>query len=188
VSDPRRSPLTGRGRLLAWWSLLGVVGLIGFLALSTSSNDADRAGSGDGAIPSLGSAAIERRPDDRAGTDVASDEQPAADGDTAQPTDATSSTGSGTDPARDPSQIDPEFDDTTPNTFTTVPPADGCDPGYAGACIPLPPARVTCADIPERGIIVTGADLQGLDDDFDGTACPPDPIFVEADHPDEPLD
>ena len=76
-----------------------------------------------------------------------------------------------------------EYDDTTPNTATTLPPEGGCDPGYTGACIPRPPRRVTCDDIPERDILVTGDDAQGLDPDADGMACP-SPYKPEQPNPD----
>lgn len=49
--------------------------------------------------------------------------------------------------------------------------SDGsCDPNYAGACVPVYPPDVDCADI---GVTVTvvGADPHGLDADGDGYGC-----------------
>jgi len=185
VSGQRLAFPTGRLRLAAWWSLLVCVGIAGMLLTRTPAADSGRQVDDRDQPPSTSAPAAVAGEADEADVD---DPAPALTDEPSPSAGAPARSDVGTDPPSDPRLIDPEYDDTTPNTFTTVPPADGCDPGYAGACIPLPPARVTCADIPERGIIVTGADLQGLDDDFDGTACPPEQIFVEADHPDEPLD
>ncbi len=80
-----------------------------------------------------------------------------------------------------------EYDDTSPNTAPPIPAEGGCDPGYAGACVPPPPARVTCADLVERNILVTGSDPHGLDPDADGTACPSE-LPPATDPPAEPLD
>lgn len=50
-------------------------------------------------------------------------------------------------------------------------PASGCDPAYAGACVPPPPPDLDCADIPERRIRSVGADPHRLDGDGNGVAC-----------------
>jgi micrococcal nuclease len=50
-------------------------------------------------------------------------------------------------------------------------PASGCDPAYAGACIPPPPPDLDCADIPERRFRSVGADPHRLDGDGNGIAC-----------------
>lgn len=46
-----------------------------------------------------------------------------------------------------------------------------CDPAYVGVCIPPPPPDLDCADVPERGFRVVGADPHRLDRDRDGIAC-----------------
>ena len=51
------------------------------------------------------------------------------------------------------------------------PPAPGCDPNYAGACIPIYPPDVNCTEIPDRNFRVVGTDLHRLDVDRDGIAC-----------------
>lgn len=71
-------------------------------------------------------------------------------------------------------------DDATPSATSTpttapqpvavgTPPA--CDQNYAGACIPVYPPDVNCADIPERGFRVVGEDVHDLDSDGNGIAC-----------------
>jgi micrococcal nuclease len=52
--------------------------------------------------------------------------------------------------------------------------AGGCDPGYAGGCVPPYPPDVDCADIRALGIApvrVVGADPHRLDGDGDGWGC-----------------
>jgi micrococcal nuclease len=53
----------------------------------------------------------------------------------------------------------------------------GCDPNYAGACVPPYPPDVDCADLRARGIAapvrVVGADPHHLDGDGDGLGCEP---------------
>lgn len=53
------------------------------------------------------------------------------------------------------------------------PPAIACHEGYEGACVPPPPAKVTCDSLqPLPGPIrVVGDDPHGLDDDGDDIAC-----------------
>jgi micrococcal nuclease len=59
-------------------------------------------------------------------------------------------------------------------TTTVVPPGDagdGCDPNYAGACVPISDRDLDCADVPARGFRVVGADIHRFDGDHDGIAC-----------------
>ena len=46
----------------------------------------------------------------------------------------------------------------------------GCDPNYAGACIPSGP-DVDCGEITAKRFRVVGDDIHGLDADDDGIAC-----------------
>jgi len=54
-----------------------------------------------------------------------------------------------------------------------VPPRGGCDPSYAGACVPPYPPDVNCKDL--QGLTlpvrVVGSDPHGLDGDDDGLGC-----------------
>jgi endonuclease YncB( thermonuclease family) len=55
-----------------------------------------------------------------------------------------------------------------------VPPGSGCDPNYAGACVPPSPPDLDCADIRARGLApvrVVGSDPHRLDGDGDGLGC-----------------
>lgn len=55
-----------------------------------------------------------------------------------------------------------------------TPPAAQCDPNYSGACVPLYPPDLDCADLRRLGIQqvkVTGSDPHGLDPDRDGVGC-----------------
>ncbi len=55
-----------------------------------------------------------------------------------------------------------------------VPPRGGCDPNYAGGCVPPYPPDVDCADIRALGIApvrVIGSDPHRLDGDGDGLGC-----------------
>jgi micrococcal nuclease len=50
----------------------------------------------------------------------------------------------------------------------------GCDPSYAGACIPPPPPDLDCADVRVMGldpVRVVGSDPHRLDGDDDGWGC-----------------
>jgi micrococcal nuclease len=47
----------------------------------------------------------------------------------------------------------------------------GCDPNYAGACVPPYPPDVDCGDLPAGGFRVVGSDPHHLDGDGDGVAC-----------------
>ncbi len=51
------------------------------------------------------------------------------------------------------------------------PPAYRCHPSYPTVCIPSPPPKLTCADIPYRNFPVIGQDPQGLDPDRNGIGC-----------------
>lgn len=72
-------------------------------------------------------------------------------------------------PADDAALAD-TFGDTaaTSSTSTT---GDDCSSDYAGACVPLDQADVSCADLGVDDIDVIGADVYGLDPDEDGVAC-----------------
>ncbi len=53
----------------------------------------------------------------------------------------------------------------------SAPARGGCDPNYAGACIPVYPPDVDCRDIPDRNFRVVGTDVHHFDVDHDGIAC-----------------
>jgi micrococcal nuclease len=66
--------------------------------------------------------------------------------------------------------------DTPASTTTTAaPPAggagDGCDPNYAGACIPISATDLDCSDVQARNFRVVGTDIHHFDGDHDGIAC-----------------
>jgi len=46
-----------------------------------------------------------------------------------------------------------------------------CDPSYPTICIPPPPPRLTCSDIPQRNFRVSGADPHRFDPNHDGIGC-----------------
>jgi endonuclease YncB( thermonuclease family) len=55
-----------------------------------------------------------------------------------------------------------------------VPPRNGCDPNYAGACVPPYPPDLDCAELRTRGLApvrVVGADPHRFDGDGDGLGC-----------------
>jgi micrococcal nuclease len=54
---------------------------------------------------------------------------------------------------------------------STAPPRSGCDPDYAGACIPPYPPDLDCDQIPYRNFRVVGTDVDHFDSDGDGIAC-----------------
>ena len=56
-------------------------------------------------------------------------------------------------------------------TPTPAPSGDGCDPHYAGACIPVSPPDIDCGEIPDRNFGVVGTDVHNLDADHNGIAC-----------------
>jgi micrococcal nuclease len=63
-----------------------------------------------------------------------------------------------------------------PSAGTPAPPSPptsggGCDPNYAGACVPVYPPDVNCGDIPDRNFRVVGTDVHNFDVDHDGIAC-----------------
>ena len=58
-----------------------------------------------------------------------------------------------------------------PSTPPPAPARPGCDPNYAGACIPVYPPDVNCGDIPDRNFQVVGTDVHHFDVDKDGIAC-----------------
>jgi micrococcal nuclease len=68
-----------------------------------------------------------------------------------------------------------------PATSTPLPPSSvsppaksGCDPNYAGGCVPPYPPDVDCSDIRALGIApvkVIGSDPHRLDGDHDGWGC-----------------
>jgi micrococcal nuclease len=47
----------------------------------------------------------------------------------------------------------------------------GCDPNYAGACVPISATDLDCSDIGARGFRVIGTDVHRLDGNHDGIAC-----------------
>ncbi len=59
----------------------------------------------------------------------------------------------------------------TPAPAPAAPRAPGCDPNYAGACIPVYPPDVDCNEIADRNFRVVGTDVDHLDVDHDGIAC-----------------
>jgi len=68
--------------------------------------------------------------------------------------------------------------DTPAATTTTVAPpvdtgggGDGCDPNYAGACIPISATDLDCSDVQARNFRVVGTDIHHFDGDHDGIAC-----------------
>ncbi len=50
-------------------------------------------------------------------------------------------------------------------------PPGGCDPNYAGACIPSPPPDLDCNQISARNFRVIGTDVHHMDVDRDRIAC-----------------
>lgn len=55
-------------------------------------------------------------------------------------------------------------------------PQSGCDPNYAGACVPPYPPDVDCPELRTRGLApvrVVGSDPHRLDGDGDGLGCEP---------------
>jgi micrococcal nuclease len=52
-----------------------------------------------------------------------------------------------------------------------VPARAGCDPNYAGECIPPAPPDIDCGEIAARNFRVVGEDVHNLDVDRDGIAC-----------------
>jgi micrococcal nuclease len=66
-------------------------------------------------------------------------------------------------------------DTTQPAAAPVVPsagvPRPGCDPSYPDACIPPSPPDLDCADVPQRGFRVAGADPHRFDADRDGFGC-----------------
>jgi hypothetical protein len=57
----------------------------------------------------------------------------------------------------------------TPQLSTTS--AQGCDPNYSGACVPLSTVDLDCPQIPATDFSSTGNDPHDLDGDKDGIAC-----------------
>jgi Staphylococcal nuclease homologue len=47
----------------------------------------------------------------------------------------------------------------------------GCDPNYAGACVPNSATDLDCSDIGAHDFRVVGTDVHGLDGNHDGVAC-----------------
>jgi micrococcal nuclease len=64
---------------------------------------------------------------------------------------------------------------TVPTTTSATSPGDGagegCDPNYAGACIPISATDLDCSDVQARGFRVVGTDIHHFDGDHDGIAC-----------------
>ena len=49
--------------------------------------------------------------------------------------------------------------------------SSGCDPNYAGACVPISSTDLDCSDIGVHDFQVVGTDVYGFDGDHDGIAC-----------------
>ncbi len=58
----------------------------------------------------------------------------------------------------------------TPTPTATPAPATGCDPNYAGFCVPIVSYDLDCSDIQHR-VIVVGVDRHRFDGDGDGIGC-----------------
>ena len=72
----------------------------------------------------------------------------------------------------DPSQRGPGHPAApTPATPGPSQPGPGCDPNYAGACIPRLPPDLDCGEIPDRNFASVGTDPHNFDVDHDGIAC-----------------
>jgi cobalamin biosynthesis Mg chelatase CobN len=75
--------------------------------------------------------------------------------------------------------IAPTTTRTTPPTVGPASPKSGCDPNYAGACVPVDPVDVDCGGgsgngpsfVYAKNFQVVGRDVYGLDADGDGIAC-----------------
>ena len=57
-----------------------------------------------------------------------------------------------------------------PEQPTTEPDRSGCDPNYQGACVPIVPYDLDCADI-DGTVYVRGDDPHRFDGDGDGVGC-----------------
>jgi micrococcal nuclease len=53
----------------------------------------------------------------------------------------------------------------------TAPGVGGCDPSYAGVCVPPYPPDLDCSDLTINRFRVASADPHGFDSDGDGVAC-----------------
>lgn len=180
MTAPTSPTARGRARLIAWWVGLAAVGATAVVLLAPG--DDGFGGGSTGTTGTTVTAVVEPSP---GGTSaIATDDTSVA----VEPDPATTAS----DPAGGPTTtVAGELDDDRPNTATTaVVDEAGCLPGYAGACLPPPPPTLTCADIAERDILVTGPDPHGLDADGDGTACPSDlpPATTAPGTPPDPLD
>ena len=73
----------------------------------------------------------------------------------------------------DPSARRPPPDPVPPTPVGPAPvaPRDGCDPNYAGACIPPYPPDLDCGEITARNFRVVGEDVHNFDVDNDRVAC-----------------
>jgi micrococcal nuclease len=62
-----------------------------------------------------------------------------------------------------------------PVAATPAPTVDGggCDPNYAGACVPVSSADLDCADVGAQSFTVVGTDRHRFDGNHDGVACEP---------------
>jgi hypothetical protein len=69
-----------------------------------------------------------------------------------------------TDPTPDPAAS------ATPSPTPTTTASPGCDPRYAGYCVPIVAYDLDCADVGHR-VIVVGVDIHHLDGDHDGIGC-----------------
>jgi hypothetical protein len=86
-----------------------------------------------------------------------------------------------------PTYLGGDFDDDSPNTITDAGVDEqGCTLHYRGACLPPPPASVSCAQIAERNFDILLGDPYNLDgDDQDGIACDDESIVFVPPDPDQ---
>ena len=68
-------------------------------------------------------------------------------------------------PVLDPQRPAPTAQRPAPNQ------KNNCDPSYPDVCIPPPPPRLNCRDIPHRRFRVRQPDPHGFDRDRDGIGC-----------------
>jgi micrococcal nuclease len=54
---------------------------------------------------------------------------------------------------------------------TTPASGEGCDPNYAGVCVPVSATDLDCGDVQARNFRVVGTDIHRFDGDHDGIAC-----------------
>lgn len=152
---------TSRKSLLLWIVAIVAVGIVTFVLLGRSSSSPVReSGPATTSVGGTGSDGPDGTADDDDATtlppDLALGPDDTAAGQSAYPT-----------------YLGGDFDDPTPNGEGPVGPDEfGCDQNYAGACVPSPPAQVSCAQIGVANFEIVLGDPHFLDgDDQDGVAC-----------------